>query len=139
MGPPDARAHELDAHLVQFVDNLVNPGAQELETEYEFHYGFAVHSTSVPLYVSANIADAASEKTLAMYLNQADIPSKLLTPIVQCDNPNIRVSSMRVREDAVLVTMYNLENETVDALITVEEDCTGVALQEFAADFGKTD
>ena len=91
------------------------PGAQEMGTEYEFHYGFVVHSKEEPLYVSANHADAASEKTLALSLSKSDIPSKLLQPIIHLDNPSIRISSIRRRNDSVLVTMYNIENKEIEA------------------------
>ncbi len=100
------------------------PGAQELGTEYEYHYGFAVHSKEEPLYVSSNISDAASEKALTVYLNQSDIPSKLLNPIIQINNPRIRISSIRMRGGAVLVTMYNIENNKIDALLELEESFT---------------
>ncbi len=93
------------------------PGAQEMGTEYKFNYGFTVHSKEDPLYVSANIADAASEKALVVYQTQSDVSSQLLTPIIKIDNPNVRISSMRVREDGVLVTMYNIENSDINALL----------------------
>ena len=97
------------------------PGAQELETEYEFHYGFAVHSKAQPIHTSADIADAASENVLTLHLNRSDEFAKLLNPIIQIDNPNIRISSMRMRDEAVLVTMYNLENESINTTLRLRD------------------
>lgn len=100
------------------------PGAQELGTEYEYSYGFAVHSKEEQFHFSSDIADAASEKALVVTLNQSDMFSKLLNPIIQIDNPSIRISSMRLRKDAVLVTMYNIENNDINALLELEESFT---------------
>ena len=97
------------------------PGAQEIGTEYEFSYGFAIHSKEDPLYISANIADAASEHALVLYQDKPEMSSQLLTPIIKIDNPNVRISSMRVREDRVLVTMYNIENNEINALLTLND------------------
>ncbi len=116
------------------------PGAQEIGTEYEYHYGFAVHTKEQPIYVSDNIAEAASEKALALHLNRSDEFSKLLTPLIQLDNPNIKISSMRVRNDGLLVTMYNIENDdisvtldTVDSFKTLAEvKIDGKKKQEFS-------
>jgi len=97
------------------------PGAQEIGTEYEFTYGFAFHSKENPLYMSADIADAASEHALVLYQNQSAVSSQLLTPIVKIENPNVRISSMRVRDDGVLVTMYNLENSEINAILILND------------------
>ncbi|MFW9835838.1 MAG: glycoside hydrolase family 38 C-terminal domain-containing protein [Candidatus Thorarchaeota archaeon] len=97
------------------------PGAQEIGTEYVYNYGFALHSKDEPLYMSSNIADAASKNTLTIYLNHSDISPKLLTPIIKIGDPRIRISSMRVRNDAVLVTMYNIENIEITVPLEIEE------------------
>jgi len=97
------------------------PGAQELGTNYEYNYGFAVHSKEEPLYMSLDIADAASENALTVYLNQSDVSSILLNPIIQINNPSIRISSMRMREGAVLVTMYSIENNEINAVLKLEK------------------
>jgi len=97
------------------------PGAQELGTEYEYHYGFAVHSNDEPIHVSADIADVASEKPLTLHLNTSDEFSSLLAPIAKLDNPSIRISSLRMRNDAVLVTMFNLENQEIEVKLSTQE------------------
>lgn len=104
------------------------PGAQEYETEYEYKYGFIVHSKETPLHTSADHADAALERALTVSLNQTKVVDELLEPIIQIDNPIVRISSLRVRKDAVIVTMYNMENKEVeirvelaDSFVTCEE------------------
>ena len=92
------------------------PGAQELGVEYEYRYGFTVHSKEVPLHVSSDLADAASESALTIYLNQSDVPSKLLNPIIEIDNPEVKISSLRVRGEAIIATMYNMANREVEAV-----------------------
>ncbi|MHA3963890.1 MAG: glycoside hydrolase family 38 N-terminal domain-containing protein [Candidatus Thorarchaeota archaeon SMTZ1-45] len=96
------------------------PGAQEFGTDYNYSYGFVVHSKDEPLYRSADIANAASENPFIMYLNQSEIAKKLLNPIIQIDNPSIRISSIRLRESAVLVTMYNIENIEISVRVGLE-------------------
>jgi hypothetical protein len=100
------------------------PGAQELDVEYEFQYGFAAHSKDEPLHFSSNIADAASERPLTLHLNSSNEFSRLLTPIIQIDDPSVRISSVRMRDSAILVTMYNLENQEVNTPIKFNESFT---------------
>ncbi|MFW9976257.1 MAG: glycoside hydrolase family 38 C-terminal domain-containing protein, partial [Candidatus Thorarchaeota archaeon] len=97
------------------------PGAQEMETKYEFSYGFAVHSKEEPLYVSSNIANSTSESVLVTYANQSEIHTKLLNPIIKISNPNVRISSIRLREGVILVTMYNIENNEINALLELDD------------------
>ncbi len=101
-------------------------GAQELGTEYVYHYGFATHSKEEPIHTSSNIADAGCDRPITMYLNSSDEVSRLYVPIIQIDNPIVRISSLRVRDDSVLVTMYNLENSEVTVLMNLEESITKV-------------
>jgi len=103
------------------------PGAQEIGTDYEYHYGFAVHSKEEPLHFSSNIADAASEKPFTAYLNHSNEFSRLLTPIVKIDDPRVRISSMRMRDGAILMTMYNLENLEINAILEFENSFKTIA------------
>ncbi len=92
------------------------PGAQEYETEYEYKYGFIIHSKDTPLHTSADHADAALENALAISLDQTNVVDELLEPIIQIDDPTVRISSLRVRKDAAIVTMFNMENKEVETL-----------------------
>jgi alpha-mannosidase len=90
------------------------PGAQELNKEFEFHYGFLIHSRDEPLTTSAEQADMFQSQPVVVGLDHAEPPLGLFDPIIQVDNPAVRVSSLRIRGDSVLVTLYNLENRDVE-------------------------
>jgi alpha-mannosidase len=85
-------------------------GAQEMNTEYEFSYAFFAHTKDTPLSKSADLADAFSDEATVISFDKANVPNSLSTPIIQIDNPSVRVSSLRVKNDSLLVTLYNLEN-----------------------------
>jgi alpha-mannosidase len=91
------------------------PRAQELNDEIEFHYGFLVHSKEEPLATSAEHADVFSSQPVVVALDHAEPPQDLFNPIMQLDNPAVRISSLRIRGDSILVTLYNLENRSLEA------------------------
>jgi len=93
------------------------PGAQEMDSEYEFHYGFIVHSRQDPLAISTEHAEVFYNQPKVVALNHAEPPLSLLGPIVQLDDPEVRISSMRIRGDSILVTLYNLENRSIEAQV----------------------
>ena len=86
------------------------PGAQELNTDYEFKYAFLTHSKDTPLYKSADHADAFSDEATVISFIEATAPDTLSNPLIQIENPSVRISSFRIRDDSLLVTLYNLEN-----------------------------
>ncbi len=97
------------------------PGAQEMNSEYEFHYGFIVHSRQDQLALSAEHAEVFHDQPKIVTLNHAEPPLSLLDPIVQLDDPEVRISSMRIRGDSILVTLYNLENRSIEAQVKLAE------------------
>jgi len=104
----------------------VTPGAQEIGTEYEYHYGFALHSKDEPIYTSSDLADVAFEGALVVNLNKADVYSNLLNPIIKINNPSVRISSLRVRESSILVTMFNIENKEITVLLELEKSLSAL-------------
>lgn len=92
------------------------PGAQELDTQYEFRYGIMIHSKNDPLHLSADESEAAFCSTTVVGCNA---PRVLNQPLVRLSNPNIVISSLRVRGDSVLVTLYNLSEAKESAEIGV--------------------
>jgi len=90
------------------------PGAQEMDEEYEFNYGFLVHSKDDPVSFSAEYADVFQDIQKAITLDHAEPPQSLFEPIVQLENPIIRISSMRMRDNSIILTLYNLENKSVE-------------------------
>ncbi|MHA1684672.1 MAG: glycoside hydrolase family 38 C-terminal domain-containing protein [Promethearchaeota archaeon] len=90
------------------------PGAQEVGVEYTFKYGFLAHSSEEPIYFSEDHGDASSVETVSIPFIQAEPPAGLMEPVIRVDSPWIRISSLRVRDGSLLVTMYNLADERVD-------------------------
>jgi alpha-mannosidase len=97
------------------------PGAQEMNKEYEFHYGFLVHSPEEPLAISAEQADVFQIQPAIVALDHAEPPHGLFDPIIQLDNPAVRISSLRIRGNSILVTLYNLENRDVETQVRLAE------------------
>lgn len=97
------------------------PGAQEMNQEYEYHYGFVVHSCEDPVVVSAEHADVFHSKPVVFGLDSVLPPSDLFKPIMLLDNQDVRISSMRVRGDAIQVTLYSIANRNVDVKAELAE------------------
>jgi alpha-mannosidase len=89
------------------------PGSQEMNTEYEFSYAFFAHTKDTPLHTSVDHADAFSDEATVISFDEAEASNLLSNPIIQIENPSVRVSSLRVRNDSLLVTLYNLENSEI--------------------------
>ena len=89
------------------------PGAQELNQEYTFNYSFITHSKDEPFSRIADHSEAFSLTPLASYLNHAQPKEEYLTPIIRVNNPNIRISSLRVRQGKVYATIFNLSDEII--------------------------
>ncbi|MGY5879298.1 MAG: glycoside hydrolase family 38 C-terminal domain-containing protein [Candidatus Thorarchaeota archaeon] len=93
------------------------PGAQEMNKEYEFHYGFVVHSREDPMASSAEQADVFQSQPVVFGLDSVLPLSDLFKPIIQLNNPEVRISSMRMRGNSILITLYNLANGNVEVQV----------------------
>ncbi len=100
------------------------PGAQELGKEYEFTYGFMAHLSKDPMHVSEDHADAMCTGTSTIPYIQAEPPASLDQSIMEVDSAWIRVSSLRVRDGAVLVTLYNLADKEIQCAVKVPGSIT---------------
>ncbi|MFX1506582.1 MAG: glycoside hydrolase family 38 C-terminal domain-containing protein [Promethearchaeota archaeon] len=92
------------------------PGAQELNEDYSFNYSFITHSKDEPFSRIADHSEVFSLVPMTSYLNQAK-PRKDLTPIIRVRNPDIRISSLRVRQGRVCATIFNMSNKTIKSQI----------------------
>ncbi len=97
------------------------PGAQEMNNGYEFYYGFIVHSRQDSLAVSAEHADVLHNQPAVFALDHAEPLHSIFDPIIQLNNPDVRISSMRMHGNSILVTLYNLENKKVKAKVILAE------------------
>ncbi|MFW9778364.1 MAG: glycoside hydrolase family 38 C-terminal domain-containing protein [Candidatus Heimdallarchaeota archaeon] len=98
---------------------IPTPGAQELGTEFHFEYSLFFHSKSEPISKSADHAEMFSLPTKSKKLNTPLGGEKLTQPLIEIDHPNIRISSLRVRQEALYVTIYNLSGESTNAKVTI--------------------
>src|SRR5271157_2645872 len=89
------------------------PAAQELGTQYKFSYSIKIHDASDPLHASDDFAESFCIKPTAMLFPSSGPDDKLLVPFIENLDPWIRISSIRVRENKVLVTMFNLADTKV--------------------------
>ncbi len=102
------------------------PGAQEMNEEYQFQYGFLVHAKDEPMSFSADHSDAFQDLSTTLTLNHVEPHNNLFQPIIQPKEHAVRISSMRVRDNSILVTLYNLENKPIETEMLLAEYITKV-------------
>ncbi|MHA1794079.1 MAG: glycoside hydrolase family 38 C-terminal domain-containing protein [Promethearchaeota archaeon] len=88
------------------------PGAQELDQSYEFNYSIMVHENSEQMFITAEQADSFAVKTDTIMLYEKKIDESLLSPIIEVENEWIRISSLRMKNNAIMTTLYNFNDET---------------------------
>ncbi|MFX0063441.1 MAG: glycoside hydrolase family 38 C-terminal domain-containing protein [Candidatus Hermodarchaeota archaeon] len=98
---------------------LATPGAQELDKNYVFKYSFLIQSKNEPIYISANHSEAFTLIPMSITYESSSPPESLLQPLIQIDDPQIRISSLRVRQGKIWLTLFNLKGETVLTKIQV--------------------
>jgi alpha-mannosidase len=94
-------------------------GAQVIDTTFEYHYGFVIHDKNESISYSADSTDLIAESVKTISLDHADTSPNLLEPIIKIDNPAIRISSLRVRNNVVLLTAYNIENKEIECQVSL--------------------
>ena len=102
-------------------------GAQVLDTDFEYHYGFVIHHKDEPIYFSADQADSVLDSAISIALDHAETVPELLDPIIMIDNPSVRISSLRVREGAVMVTLYNIENFELECQVSIPKTIQNIS------------
>ena len=110
---------ELGKERIEFACSNVN---EVIDTNLEYYYGFVIHHKDEPIHFSADNADLISDSMIAISLDHANIAPELFEPIIKIGNPAIRISSLRVRDDAVLVTMYNIENKVIECQVSLTKE-----------------
>ncbi|MHA1697297.1 MAG: glycoside hydrolase family 38 C-terminal domain-containing protein [Promethearchaeota archaeon] len=98
------------------------PGAQELDAEYEFNYAIMVHEASDPMHVCDDYADTFAVKPAAMFIQQAEPMKEIFEPVFEIDDPWIRVSSARMKDGQVLLTIFNLSNESKSVVLGLHKN-----------------
>ncbi|MCY3414918.1 MAG: hypothetical protein INQ03_24930 [Candidatus Heimdallarchaeota archaeon] len=95
------------------------PGGQEMGKEFNYKYALLLHSSDEPIHFSADHSEVAFIQPTAVA--KKTVSQQLLEEVFSLDNPSIRISSFRALDDAILVTMYNLEEEPVSATMEIHE------------------
>ena len=101
---------------------LETPGAQELNGKFEYEYSIVLHSKEDPMYVSANYGEVASLQTKSVVTELNENIDKLVQPIIRVDNQWIRISSLRMKNGKVRVTLYNLDENKQNTTIILKKD-----------------
>ncbi len=100
---------------------LETPGAQELNKEFEYEYSIVLHSKEDPMYISSDYSEAASLKPRSVVIEINDKNDELIQPIIRADNPWIRISSLRMKDRKIRVTLYNLNENKQNTTLKLNE------------------
>ncbi len=103
---------------------IATPNAQELNREYRFLYSIRTHTKKEPLFKTADHSEAFSLLPKALYLAKKILPAKLVEPMFKISDARIRVSSMRIRNKNILLTLFNLDEAEVTVTIEYEKKIT---------------
>ncbi|MFX0182782.1 MAG: glycoside hydrolase family 38 C-terminal domain-containing protein [Candidatus Hodarchaeota archaeon] len=110
---------ERPEHAGPFIET---PGAQELGKDYTFDYSFLVHLKNEPISKSADQSELATLPPKSIFLQKQTFNDKILKPLIHIYDPNIRISSIRVRKGKVWITMFNMTGEEILAKIQFPEN-----------------
>ena len=96
--------------------------------EYVYRYGLVVHERDAPVFVSADYADASAEDPVTISLQEKRVRPELLEPLITITNRAIRISSIRMREGRLLVTLHNLSHSSQATEISLNRRLTGASV-----------
>ncbi|MCG3221018.1 MAG: hypothetical protein H7641_06520 [Candidatus Heimdallarchaeota archaeon] len=88
---------------------LETPGAQEVNTDYSFNYSFFVHKKTTPIHHSFDQAEISCLESKSIVFDNSQAKTGVLKSIIKTDNPWIKISSLRIRENKLWLTLYNLD------------------------------
>jgi len=96
---------------------LETPGAQELGVEYQFRYSFLCHSKEKPITFSADHSEAFCLETQNVVFKDSMPVKEITKPLIEIENQNLRLSSMRIRDEQLQVLIFNLSSESIQSEI----------------------
>ena len=112
---------------------LETPGAQELNTKYQFNYSIVTHSAEEAITFSYDQAEIASLQPKCVLFEQLKPPKEIMKPLIENSNSKVRISSMRVRNKHLWVTLFNTANqveETKISFLNKFSTCSHIQLDE---------
>lgn len=88
---------------------LATPGAQEMNEEYTFNYGIVYHNKKEPLTFTANHSELFALPSKGITFEKSEPKIDLTKAIITVENPMIRVSSFRIRQNKLHILLFNLD------------------------------
>ncbi|MHA1817180.1 MAG: hypothetical protein ACTSX1_14355, partial [Candidatus Heimdallarchaeaceae archaeon] len=88
---------------------LETPGAQELNNDFEYEYSVVLHSKEDPMYISSNYSEVTSLKSKSAIVEINEKVDEYVQPILRVENQWIRISSLRMKNGKIRVTLFNLD------------------------------
>jgi len=110
---------------------LATPGAQELYKEYTFKYSILTHGKNMPINETYNQAESFALPVSNITFTGKAIDDSLTKPILELPESMIKISSMRIRDGSLVVTLYNLDENKISTEITTSskyKTCTEILI-----------
>ncbi len=101
---------------------LATPGAQELNTKYTFNYGIIYHNKEKTLAFTANNSEVFALPTKCITFEKSKPKIDFTKLLISFDNPAIRISSLRMRDNALFLLLFNLEESEIEITMNVYKD-----------------
>ena len=103
---------------------LPTPGAQEINTKYSFEYSIMIHDKTLPIHSSFDQAELFSLNARSILTSRKK--SDIKPSLIKIDNHWIKISSLRMRNEKIWVTMFNLNDKEEKTRIKTMEGITSL-------------
>ncbi len=100
---------------------LATPGAQELHTSYTFNYSIVFHTKDEPITASVDHSEVSFLTPRNVLLTPETVVTEHLKPLMEILDPEIRISSLRTRNNSILVTLVNISDKKVTTKIELAD------------------
>ncbi|MHA2165671.1 MAG: glycoside hydrolase family 38 N-terminal domain-containing protein [Candidatus Hodarchaeales archaeon] len=100
---------------------IATPGAQELYTKYTFNYSLVIQTKDAPISRSVDHSEIFSLPSNNVVFSEKTVPDEFLQPIIGISDSNIRISSLRMRNNSILVTLFNISDKNITTEIKLAD------------------
>jgi alpha-mannosidase len=118
---------------------LATPGAQEMNVEYTFNYGIIYHNKEKPLTFTSDHSEVFALPAKSITFENSKPKLDLSKQLISVENSAIRISSMRIRESALHILLYNIEESDVKTTISFQKERSKCAEIKINGDEKKTE
>ncbi|NHJ32351.1 MAG: hypothetical protein FK732_05780, partial [Asgard group archaeon] len=101
--------------------HLATPGAQELNVEYVFNYGLLYYNKEEPITFTADHSEVFALPAKCITFEKTKPKIELTKSLISFENPVIRISSLRIREDSLHILLFNIDESEIEAEINISE------------------